>query len=75
LTQAADNNSFKTYEYPNYGIQIQYPSNWTIYEGDEDSEDDVTDIISFFVPVRNDSETDGPISLLSYISMDKSTII
>jgi PsbP-like protein len=63
-----NNNAFKLYENATYGINIQYPSNWTIEEGgDEDSDDDVTDVVSFFAPVENDSETVAP-SL--YISID-----
>src|ERR671920_264696 len=62
-----DNNTFKLYENITYGIKIEYPSNWTIEEeGDEDS-DNVTDVVSFFAPVRNDSETVTP-SL--YITID-----
>src|SRR5919112_820354 len=38
-----------------------------IDEGDVEPDDDVTDIVSFFAPIGNDSETDGP-SL--YISID-----
>jgi hypothetical protein len=29
-----DSNIFKRYEKPNYGIQIEYPSNWRVDEGD-----------------------------------------
>jgi serine/threonine-protein kinase len=70
LAQSNDddnNNTFKLYENVTYGIKIEYPSNWTIEEeGDEDS-DNVTDVVSFFAPVRNDSETVTP-SL--YITID-----
>jgi serine/threonine-protein kinase len=70
LAQSNDddnNNTFKLYENITYGIKIEYPSNWTIEEeGDEDS-DNVTDVVSFFAPVRNDSETVTP-SL--YITID-----
>ena len=44
----------------------------TIEEGDVDSDDDddVTDIVSFVAPVRNDSETDEPYLDISYIPID-----
>jgi hypothetical protein len=61
---------FKTYQNATSGIQIQYPSNWTIDESDIDSDDNLTDIVSFFAPVRNDLETDGPSFYISYISID-----
>jgi eukaryotic-like serine/threonine-protein kinase len=62
-----NNNTFKLYENITYGIKIEYPSNWTIEEeGDEDS-DNVIDVVSFFAPVRNNSETVTP-SL--YITID-----
>ncbi len=67
LAQTNDNNTFKLYENPTYGIQIQYPFNWRVDEGDVDSDDNVTDIVSFVALIGNDSETDGP-SL--YISID-----
>ena len=65
--QTNDNNTFKLNENPTYGIQIQYPFNWRIDEGDVDSDDAVTDIVSFVALIGNDSETDGP-SL--YMSID-----
>jgi hypothetical protein len=67
LAQTNDNSTFNLYENTTYGIQIQHPSDWEIDEGDVEPDDDVTDIVSFFAPIGNDSETDGP-SL--YISID-----
>ena len=67
LAQTDDNSTFNLYENTTYGIQIQHPSDWEIDEGDVEPDDDVTDIVSFFAPIGNDSETDGP-SL--YISID-----
>jgi hypothetical protein len=49
--QTNDNSTFKLYENPFYGIQIQYPSNWKI---------DVGDIVSFLPPARADSEAIRP---------------
>jgi serine/threonine-protein kinase len=65
--QTNDNNTFKLNENPSYGIHIQYPFNWRVDEGDVDSDDAVTDIVSFVALIGNDSETDGP-SL--YMSID-----
>ena len=62
-----DNNTFKLYENATSAIHIQYPFNWTIDEGDAYPDDDFTDIVSFFAPVGNDPESEGP-SL--YISID-----
>jgi eukaryotic-like serine/threonine-protein kinase len=76
LAQANDNyknnNSFRTYENPAYGIQIQYPSTWIIYAGDvfsdnDDDDDAAIDIVSFLGPVKSDTEAYAP-SL--YISID-----
>ena len=58
--QTNDSSTFKLYENPTYGIQIQYPSDWGIDEGDIEPDDDVTDIVLFLAPVRNDSETYTP---------------
>jgi hypothetical protein len=49
-------NTFKRYENPTYGINIQYPSNWRIDEGDVYADDYVTDIVSFIAPIRSDTE-------------------
>lgn len=68
--QTNDNNTFKLNENPTYGIQIQYPFDWRIDEGDVDSDDAVTDIVSFVALIGNDSETDGP-SL--YMSIDNAS--
>jgi hypothetical protein len=71
-TNGNDSNTFKLYENATYGIKIQYPSNWTIEEGgDEDSDDKVTDVVSFFAPVSNDSEIIAP-SL--YITIDNPSL-
>ena len=76
LAQASENNknnySFRTYENPAYGIQIQYPSTWIIYAGDvfsdnDDDDDAAIDIVSFLGPVKSDTEAYAP-SL--YISID-----
>ena len=76
LAQASDNNknnnSFRTYENPAYGIQIQYPSTWIIYAGDvfsdnDDDDDAAIDIVSFLGPAKSDTEAYAP-SL--YISID-----
>ena len=77
FAQASDNNknnySFRTYENPAYGIQIQYPSTWIIYAGDVfsdndyDDDDAAIDIVSFLGPVKSDTEAYAP-SL--YISID-----
>jgi hypothetical protein len=68
--QTNDDSNFKLYENPTYGIQIQYHFDWTIKEGDEDIDDDVTDIVSFVATVRNDSETYEPYFDISYTSVD-----
>lgn len=60
LTQRDDDNSFKTYENPTYGINIQYPSNWRTDEGDVYADDYVTDVVSFIAPVISDSESYAP---------------
>lgn len=67
-----NNNSLRTYENPAYGIQIQYPSTWIVYVGDEFSDNDDNnnasiDIVSFLGPVKGDTEAYAP-SL--YISID-----
>jgi eukaryotic-like serine/threonine-protein kinase len=77
LAQASENNknnySFRTYENPAYGIQIQYPSTWIIYaddvfsDNDYDDDDAAIDIVSFLGPVKSDTEAYAP-SL--YISID-----
>ena len=66
LAQTIDN-IFKRYKNPTYGINIQYPSNWRIDEGDIYIDDSVTDIVSFIAPVRSDMEGYPP-SL--YVSID-----
>jgi hypothetical protein len=53
-------NTFKRYENPTYGINIQYPSNWRIDEGDVYADDYVTDIVSFIAPIRSDTEAYAP---------------
>jgi hypothetical protein len=69
-TQVNDNsNTFKTFEQPNYGIQILYPSNWRIYVSNYPGEIFHTDdIVSFLAPVSADSEADRPSLIISYIS-------
>jgi hypothetical protein len=72
LAQANDNknnNSFRTYENPAYGIQIQYPSTWIIYAGDMFSGDDAIDIVSFLGPVKNDTKAHAPSLYISIISL------
>jgi hypothetical protein len=73
LAQANDNNnknanSFRTYENPAYGIQIQYPSTWIIYAGDMFSGDDAIDIVSFLGPVKSDTKAHAPSLYISIIS-------
>jgi hypothetical protein len=53
-------NTFKTYQNPTYGIQIQHPSDWRIDEGDVYADDYVTDIVSFIAPIRSDTESYAP---------------
>ena len=65
LAQTDDDNSFKTYENPTYGINVQYPSNWRADEGDVYSDDYVIDIVSFIAPVTSDSEAYSPFLSLS----------
>jgi len=62
-------NTFKNYENPTYGINIQYPSNWRIDEGDVYADDYVTDIVSFIAPVRSNTEAYAP--SLSIVIEDK----
>jgi hypothetical protein len=72
LAQANDNknnNSFRTYENPAYGIQIQYPSTWIIYAGDMFSGDDAIDIVSFLGPVKSDTKAHAPSLYISIISL------
>src|SRR5918999_2328342 len=59
FAQTTDN-TFKRYENPTYGINIQYPSNWRIDEGDVYADDYVTDIVSFIAPMRSDTESYAP---------------
>jgi eukaryotic-like serine/threonine-protein kinase len=66
FAQTTDN-TFERYENPTYGINIQYPSNWRIDEGDVYADDYVTDIVSFIAPIRSNTEAYAP-SL--YISID-----
>jgi hypothetical protein len=75
LAQANDNNnnnkntnSFRTYENPAYGIQIQYPSTWIIYAGDMFSGDDAIDIVSFLGPVKGDTKAHAPSLYISIIN-------
>src|SRR4030095_15789792 len=71
LAQANDNknnNSFRIYENPAYGIQIQYPSTWIIYAGDMFSGDDAIDIVSFLGPVKSDTKAHAPSLYISIIS-------
>ena len=48
------------YENPTYGINIQYPSNWRIDEGDVYADDYVTDIVSFIAPITSNTESYAP---------------
>jgi hypothetical protein len=59
FAQTTDN-TFKIYENPTYGINIQYPSNWRIDEGDVYADDYVTDIVSFIAPIRSNTESYAP---------------
>jgi eukaryotic-like serine/threonine-protein kinase len=73
LAQANDinnknNNSFRTYENPAYGIQIQYPSTWIIYAGDMFSDDDAIDIVSFLGPVKSDTKAHAPSLYISIVN-------
>ena len=65
LTHRDDDNRFKTYENPTYGINIQYTSNWRVDEGDVYSDDYIIDIVSFIAPVTSDSEAYSPSLSLS----------
>jgi hypothetical protein len=49
-------NTFKRYENPTYGINIQYPSDWRADEGDIYADDYVTYIVSFIAPIRSNTE-------------------
>ena len=60
LAQTNIDNSFKKYQNPDYGINIQYPSNWRVDEGDVYADDYVIDIVSFIAPVTSDSEAYSP---------------
>jgi hypothetical protein len=60
LAQTDDDNSFKIYQNPTYGINIQYPSNWRIDEGDVYADDYVPDIVSFIASVRSNTEAYAP---------------
>ena len=46
-------NDILTYQNSSYGIRIQYPANWTIDEQDFDSNDTVTNIVTFFSPLTS----------------------
>jgi hypothetical protein len=59
FAQTTDN-TFKRYENPTYGINIQYPSNWRVDEGDVYADDYVTDIVSFIAPITSDTESYAP---------------
>src|SRR5919112_5065280 len=59
FAQTTDN-TFKRYENPTYGINIQYPSNWTVDEGDVYADDYVTDIVSFIASIRSNTEAYAP---------------
>jgi photosystem II reaction center protein PsbP len=60
LAQTNDDNTFKIYQNPIYGIQIQHPSDWRIDEGDVYADDYITDIVSFIAPIRSDTESYAP---------------
>ena len=60
LAQTNNDNRFKKYQNPNYGIQIEHPSGWRIDEGDVFADDYVTDIVSFIAPIRSDTEAYAP---------------
>lgn len=59
FAQTIDNTS-KRYENPTYEINIQYPSNWRVDEGNVYADDYVTDIVSFIAPIRSDTEDYAP---------------
>ena len=59
FAQTTDN-TFKRYENPTYGINIQYPSNWRVDEGDVYADDYVTDIVSFIAPITSNTEAYAP---------------
>jgi hypothetical protein len=42
-----------TYQNSSYGIEIQYPPNWTKDEGDFDPNDDITDVVEFTSPFES----------------------
>ena len=67
LAQTAEN-TFNTYENPTYGINVQYPSNWRVDEGDVYSDDYVIDIVSFLAPITSYSEAYSP-----YVSLSMDT--
>ena len=51
-----NDNTFKRYENPTYGTNIQYPSDWRADGGDTYANDYVTDIVSFIAPIRSNTE-------------------
>jgi hypothetical protein len=55
-----NNNTFKRYENPTYGINIQYPSDWRADGGDIYADDYVTDIVSFIAPIRSNTNPYAP---------------
>lgn len=55
-----NDNTFKRYENPTYGINIQYHSDWRADGGDIYAGDYVTDIVSFIAPIRNNTEAYAP---------------
>ncbi len=55
-----NDNTFERYENPTYGINIQYPSDWGVDEGNIYADDYVTDIVSFIAPIRSNTEAYAP---------------
>ncbi len=55
-----NDNTFESYENPTYGINIQYPSDWGVDEGNIYADDYVTDIVSFIAPIRSNTEAYAP---------------
>ena len=55
-----------TYQNSSHGIRIQYPANWTKDERDYSPNNTITDIVAFFSPVENTSDT-HPASLVIYM--------
>jgi hypothetical protein len=45
--------TFLTYVNSSYGIQLKYPSDWQVREGEDEGDDSVVDIVGFFSPTEH----------------------